>query len=39
VDRSVGGGGTLEYGRLREAMEAAVRDAGWQFAFEAGRNP
>lgn len=39
TDRSVGGGGTLEYGRLREAMEIAVREAGWQFAFEAGRRP
>ncbi len=39
TDTGVGGGGTLEYGRLRESVEQAVRDGGWQFVFEAGRQP
>ena len=39
TDKAVGGGGTLEYGRLREQIEQAVRDGGWQFVFEAGKQP
>lgn len=39
TDTGVGGGGTLEYGRLRESVEQAVRDGGWQFVFEAGKLP
>jgi hypothetical protein len=39
TDKSVGGGGTLQYGRLREAIEQAVRDAGWQFTLEPGKMP
>lgn len=39
TDTGAGGGGTLDYGRLRDAVEQAVRDAGWQFVFEAGRMP
>ena len=39
TDRGPGGGGTLEYGSLRQAIEQAVRDNGWQFAFESGRLP
>ena len=31
VDKGVGGGGRLEFGRFREAVERAVRDAGWDF--------
>lgn len=35
TDRSMGGGGgTLEVGALREAIEAAVQQAGWMFVFE-----
>ena len=33
VDSGVGGGGRLEFGRFREAVERAVRDAGWDFIF------
>ena len=39
TDRGVGGGGTLDYGGLREAFEQTVRDAGWRFALEVGRMP
>lgn len=39
TDRSVGGGGTLDYGGLREVFEQAVRDAGWRFTLEVGRTP
>jgi hypothetical protein len=39
TDKSVGGGGSLEYGRLRAAIERAVQDAGWQFTLEAGKTP
>jgi hypothetical protein len=39
TDRGVGGGGTLEYGRLREAIERSAGDAGWKFTFEVGRMP
>jgi len=34
VDKSVGGGGILEFGKFREEVEQAVKDAGWEFAFE-----
>lgn len=34
TDLSAGGGGKLEYGMLREAVDAAVQKAGWTFAFE-----
>ena len=39
TDRSVGGGGHLDYGGLREDIEKAVRTEGWQFVFEPGRLP
>lgn len=39
TDKGVGGGGTLEYGRLRGAVEQTIRDGGWQFTFEAGKMP
>lgn len=38
-DTSVGGGGHLDYGQLREAIDAATREAGWEFMFEPGRAP
>lgn len=31
------GPGPIEYFRIREAIEHAVREAGWQFSFEPGR--
>ena len=34
VDKSVGGGGRLEFGKFREEVEQAVKDAGWEFVFE-----
>lgn len=39
VDRSVGGGGRLDYGTLRSAFEQTSSEAGWTFAFEAGKRP
>ena len=40
TDKSVGGGGgTLNYGQLRSALEQAARDVGWQFTLEAGKVP
>lgn len=36
---SAGGGGTLEFGRWREACEQAVAQAGWRFNHEALRAP
>jgi hypothetical protein len=34
VDKSVGGGGTREFGKLREDFERAVQGAGWEFVNE-----
>jgi hypothetical protein len=39
TDRGIGGGGTLERGRLREALGQVVQGAGWQLTFEPGRMP
>ncbi|MBI4011368.1 MAG: hypothetical protein HY359_03585 [Candidatus Rokubacteria bacterium] len=39
TDRSVGGGGAVDYGTVREALRQAVTDAGWQFQIEGGRKP
>lgn len=39
TDRSVGGGGHLDYGGLRAAFEQAVRGGGWQFTVEVGKLP
>lgn len=39
-DVSLGGeGGTVDYGRVRDAVEQAVKAAGWTFHFEGGRLP
>ena len=38
-DVSVGGGGALDYARVRNAMDQAAADAGWQFRLEGGRMP
>ncbi len=35
TDKGVGGGGVLEFGKFREAVERAVNDAGWRFVLEA----
>lgn len=34
TDAGVGGGGKLEFGKFREELEQAVRDAGWKFVYE-----
>ena len=39
ADRSVGGGGPIDYGRVREELEQTVSAAGWQFQLEGGRMP
>lgn len=39
TDRSVGGGGTIDYGQVREELKQAVSAAGWQFHLEGGRIP
>jgi hypothetical protein len=36
TDRSVGGGGTFDYAQVRNAVEAAVTEAGWRFRLEGG---
>ena len=39
TDVSVGGGGTLNYGQVRGALEQAAVAAGWNFHLEGGRMP
>ncbi len=39
ADRSVGGGGTIDYGQVRETLKQMVSAAGWQFHLEGGRAP
>ncbi|MBS0532942.1 MAG: hypothetical protein JSR72_02695 [Proteobacteria bacterium] len=39
TDTSPKGGGTVDYGQTRNAVEKAVNDAGWTFDFEGGRMP
>lgn len=39
TDRSVGGKGAIDYGRVREEFEQTVSTAGWRFQFEGGRIP
>lgn len=34
-----GGGGTVDYGGVRNALQQAVTEAGWQFHLEGGRLP
>jgi hypothetical protein len=34
VDKSVGGGGILEFGKFREEVEQTVKHAGWEFLYE-----
>ena len=38
-DVSVGGGGSLDYAKVREAMETAIVAAGWKIHLEGGRAP
>lgn len=39
VDASIGGGGSLDYARVRDAVEKAVTASGWVFHLEGGRMP
>lgn len=34
TDTSVGGGGSLDYGRVRSTLEEAALNAGWEFRVE-----
>lgn len=38
-DLSVGGGGALDYAKVRNAIEAATVAAGWTFHLDGGRLP
>lgn len=38
-DVSVGGGGSLDYARVRDAVETATAAAGWKFHLEGGQSP
>jgi hypothetical protein len=39
TERSVGGGGTIDYAEARGAIQAATGAAGWTFVMEGGRPP
>jgi hypothetical protein len=39
IDASIGGGGALDYARVRAAVEKAAAAAGWKFHLEGGRMP
>ena len=39
TDVSVGGGGSLNYGQVRSALEQAAVAGGWKFHLEGGRMP
>ena len=39
TDRSVGGGGSIDYAQVRDKVKEAVSAAGWQFHLEGGRVP
>jgi hypothetical protein len=34
TDKAIGGGGRLEFGRFRDAVEEASRQAGWSFVYD-----
>jgi hypothetical protein len=34
TDKAIGGGGRLEFGRFRNDVEKATRDAGWTVVYE-----
>ncbi|WP_315784268.1 hypothetical protein [Bradyrhizobium sp. SZCCHNPS1003] len=39
TDVSVGGGGSLNYGQVRNVLEQATAAAGWNFRLDGGRMP
>jgi hypothetical protein len=38
-DVSLGGGGNIDYARVRDGLQQSATDAGWQFHLEGGRLP
>ena len=34
MNKGVGGGGILEFGKFRESVERTVKDASWEFLYE-----
>jgi hypothetical protein len=34
ADQAIGGGGRLEFGKFRDAVEQASREAGWSFVYD-----
>ena len=34
TDKAIGGGGRLEFGKFRDAVGQATREAGWQFVYD-----
>jgi hypothetical protein len=38
-ERSLAGGGKVDFGKVREALKKSIADAGWAFHYEAGRVP
>lgn len=38
-ERSLAGGGKVDYGKAREALKKTITDAGWAFHLEGGRAP
>ncbi|MBI5910651.1 MAG: hypothetical protein HY848_11945 [Betaproteobacteria bacterium] len=38
-DISVGGGGSLDYAKVRDVVEKTIAAAGWKFHLEGGRMP
>lgn len=39
TDIAPGGGGSLDFARVRDALQQVVSGAGWQFHLEGGRMP
>jgi hypothetical protein len=38
-ERSLAGGGKVDFGKVREALKKTVADAGWSFHYEAAQTP
>jgi hypothetical protein len=34
TDKAIGGGGRLEFGKFRDAVDQTTREAGWNFVYE-----
>ena len=35
----MGGGGKVDFGKVRDSLKQAIADSGWTFHYEAGRAP